>query len=243
MNHLREACQRFGHTAHLAGNVHIPHLIAVAGAGAALLLCALALDVGAVVQSVPHPKPHILSYQQGFLGDGFVIDVVGDVDEAGQLFVDAVVRCPHPLLVVVRAIHLYQGTVLGGNGVKVTVAVVLEVLLVVVEVLPCSLHLAQLGFGGEVACFPVAAQLLVIDKGAFLAGAQLVHHRADILFQLLALVFVGTRGVGHGHGAHIVPAAVAFQLRGGGVPSVGFGITLGGQSVGVAVVVQLLLHV
>ena len=38
-------------------------------------------------------------------------------------------------------------------------------------------------------------------------------------------------------------AAVTFELRGWGIPAVGFGIPLGGHAIGVAVVVQLLAHV
>ena len=36
---------------------------------------------------------------------------------------------------------------------------------------------------------------------------------------------------------------MSLQLCGGGVPAIGLGIAVGGQTVGIAVVVQLLLHI
>ena len=195
------------------------------------------------MQAVPYPESHVLGYQQRLLGDGFVVDVVGYVDETCQLLVYAVVGCPHPVLVVVRAVHLYQCAVLGRDGVEVSVAVVGVILLIVVEVLPGALHLAQFRLGGEVAGFAVAAERFVVDEGTFLTGAQLVHYQADVFLQLCLLRGIGAGGEGHGHCAHVMSAAVALQLRGGRVPSVGFGVAVGGQSVGVTVVIQLLLHV
>ena len=240
--HLREACQRLGHSAHLAGDVHVPHLVAVAGFGAALVLPSVALHEGAVVQAVPHPQSHILGNEQSLGGSGFVVDIGGDVDETCQLLVYRIIRCPHPALVVVGAVHLYQCAVLGRDGVQVAVAILLILFLIAVEVFPCALHLSQFFLGGEVAGLPVASQLLVPHEGALLALAQSVHHLCDVALEDGFLRFVLTAGKGESHGRHIVARAVALQLRGGRVPAVGLGIALGGESVGVAVVVELLFH-
>ena len=107
LGHLRESGQRLGHSSHLAGDIHVPHLIAIAGTLATLLLVAFALHIGAVVQAVPHPQSHILSNQQRLLGHLAVVDIGGDVDESGQLLVHRVVGSPHPIIIIVRAIHLY----------------------------------------------------------------------------------------------------------------------------------------
>ena len=167
-HHRREACQALGHAAHLACDVHVPHLIAVAGTSTPFSLISIGLDVRTVMQAVPYPESHVLGNQKSLLGDGFVIDVVGNVDETGQLLVYAVIGCPHPLLVVVGAVHLDEHTMLGGDGIDITVTVVGIILLVAVEVGPRAFQLAQLVFRGEVTCLAVTAQSLVIDEGALL---------------------------------------------------------------------------
>ena len=238
--HLRQSGQRLSHAAHLAGNIHVPHLVAVAGTGPALVLPAVALDVGAVVQAVPHPQSHVLSREQGLVGHSAVVDVGGNVDESRQLLVHGIIRCPHPTVVVIGAIHLNQHTVLGGDGVQVAIAVLAGLLLVAVEVGPCALHLAELLLGGKVAGLPVAAQLLVPDERPLLALAQTVHHLGDVSAQNVLLRLVLTTGKGEGQRRYIVAGAVALQLRRRRVPAVRLGIALRRKSVGVAVVIELL---
>ena len=135
-HHLRQACQRLADAAHLAGDIHIPHLIAVAGALAAFLLRSVLLHVGAVVHAVPHPQSHVLGNGEGLVGYGLVVKQVGDVDESGELLVHRVVGCPHSVGVVVWGIFLDEGAVLGGNGVDISVAILLILLFICVEVAP-----------------------------------------------------------------------------------------------------------
>ena len=203
-SHLRQTGQRLSHATHLAGDVHVPHLIAVAWTGTPLVLTAVALDVCAVVQTVPYPETHILGDEQGLGGCWLVVDVGGDIDESGELFVDGVVGGPHPTLVIIGAVHLNQYTVLGGDGIQVTIAVLLAFLLVAVKIGPGALHLLQLLFGGEVAGFPVAPQLLVPHEGALLTLAQFIYHRLDVLAEDRFLVLILATGEGEGHGRHVV---------------------------------------
>ena len=155
---------------------------------------------------------------------------------------DGVIGCPHPTLVVVGPVHLYQGTVLGGDGVQIAVAVLLRVLLIVVEVGPGALHLLQFFLGSEVASLPVASQLLVPYKGTLLALPQAVHHLDDMRLDDGLLGWILTTGEGEGHGRHIVAGAVTLQFGGRRVPAVALGVALGREAVGVAVVIELLLH-
>ena len=143
------------------------------------------------MQAVPYPKAHVLGYEERFVGNSLVVDVVGYIDEAGQLLVHTVVRRPYPLFVVVCTVHLNKHAMLGGYGVEIAVAVVSIVLFVVVEVGPCAFQFAQFGLRSQIAGFTITAEGFVEYEGAFLAGAQLVDHRADILFQTLALVGIG----------------------------------------------------
>ena len=154
-----------------------------------------------------------------------------------------IIRSPHPLLVVVSTVHLYQHAMLGGDGVQVAIAVFCIVFLVVVEVSPCTFHLPQFRIGGKVAGFPVAAELLVVDERALLAGAQLIHHRLDIRAQLGFLLLVLAAGKRHSECRHIMAGTMTFQLGRRGVPAVGLGIAVGGKAISVAVVIKLLLHV
>ena len=242
-HHLRQSCQRLARTAVLAGNVHVPHLVAVAGSGPSFLACALRLHVGAVVHSVPYPQAHILGRQQRLGCHLGLVHVGGNVYQPRQLLVYGVVGSPHPLLVVVAPVHLYQGCMVGGYGVQVAVAVLAPLLLVAVKSFPGTLHGAQLLLGGEVARLPVASQRVVPHEGAFLARTQLVHHAPDTLAQGLLLPLVRGTGQGKGQGRHVVPRAVSLQLGGGRVPSIAHRIALGRQSVGIAIVVKLLADV
>ena len=82
---------------------------------------------------------------------------VGDVDKSGKLLVHRVIWCPHSVGVIVWRISLNEGTVLCGNGVDISIAIFLILLFISVEVAPCSLHIAQLFLGGEIASLPIAS--------------------------------------------------------------------------------------
>ena len=183
VRHLGQTCQALGHATHLTGDVHVPHLVAVARLGTTFLLRAVALHVGAVVQTVPDPQAHVLGNQPGLVRNLLVIHIGGDVDEARQLLVHTVVGRPYPLLVVVGAVHLDEGAVLGRNSVQVAIAILLVVLLVLVEILPRTLQLPQFRLGSKVASLPVAAQLLVPHKRTLLATSQFIDHQRDVLLQ------------------------------------------------------------
>ena len=76
-----------------------------------------------------------------------------------------------------------------------------------------------------------------------MAQAQFVHHAADAATQGVLDGGIVSTGKGKGQGGHVVPRAVSLQFGGGRVPSVGAGISLSGQAVGIAVVVELLADV
>ena len=195
------------------------------------------------MQAVPYPQTHVLGYEQRLGCHLLVVHVGGYVDESGQLLVYRVVGRPYPSLVVVAAVHFDECRVMGRDSVDVSVAILLPLLLMLVKCLPGTLHLAQLLLGGKVASLPVAAQLLVPHEGALLAHAQFVYHALHAREQLGLLLLVGSAGIGECQGRHVVTRAMTLELRGGRVPSVRYGVALGRQSVGVAVVVQLLCHV
>ena len=88
VHHLRKTSERLTYAAHLAGYIHVPHLVAVARTLTAFLLRAVLLDVCAVVHAVPHPQSHVLGYEQGLVGYALVVKVCGDVDKSGKLLVD-----------------------------------------------------------------------------------------------------------------------------------------------------------
>ena len=178
--HFRQACQRLSHAAHLTGNVHVPHLIAVARTCATLILLAVALRIGAIVQAIPHPESHVLGRDQRLGCHNRVVDISSNVDETCQLLMHRVIRCPHPIIIIVRAIHLNEHAMLGRDGVQIAIAVLRGLTLIAVKVGPSALHGLQFLLRGEVARLPVASQLFVPHKGTFLTLAQAVHHLGDV---------------------------------------------------------------
>ena len=235
--HGAQAGEGFLHAAHFSGNVHVPHFVAVAGPGLAFGLGAFGVHVSAIVEAVPYPQAHVLGNEQGFGGNGFVVYVVGNVNEAGQLFVDGIIRGPHTALVVVGGVFFYQRRMLGGNGVNIAVTVFSAILLILVEGFPGAFHLRQFGLGSQIAGFTVAAQGLVIDKGKFLAGAQFVHHPPDIGLEGGLQLRILRTGIGEGQGAHVVAGAMAFELGGGAVPAVTLHVAFCGKAVGVPIII------
>ena len=203
-SHLGETRQRLCHTSHLASDVHVPHLIAIARTSTTLCLRSFAFDVSTIVQTVPHPQSHILGNEQGLGGSGFVIDIGGNVDESCQLLMHRIIWCPHPTVVIIGTIHLNQDAMLGRDGIQITVAILLVSLFIAVKVGPRALHLLQLFLRGEVACLPVATQLFIPYKGPLLTLAQSVDHLDDMLFEDGFLVWVLTTGKSKGQCRHIV---------------------------------------
>ena len=153
-----------------------------------------------------------------------------------------VIGRPHPTLIVVGTVHLYQGTMLGGNGIQIAITIFLALFLIAVEVGPGALHLLQFLLRGEVAGFPVASQFLVPHKGALLALSQSVHHLDDVLAEDVFLGGILTTGEGKSHSRHVVSGTVSLEFGGGRVPAVSLRIALCGEAIGVAVVIELLLH-
>ena len=243
MGHFRKAGQRFANAAHLACDVHVPHLIPVARTLATFFLSALVADKGAVVHTVPHPKAHVFGNGEGLVGRGLFVEECGDVYEPGELFVYSVIRSPHPVAVVIGAIHLYKCAVLGRNGIEVAIAVQLRMFLVLIEGLPCALHGAQFFFRGEVACLAIASEFLVKDKSLFLALAKLINHADDVSAEYGFLFRNGGHRIGLCYCRHIMAGTMTLELAIGCIPAVTDRIALGGHIVGVAVVVELLCHI
>ena len=239
-DHAGQPGKDFLHAAHFAGDVHVPHLVAVAGPGLALRLVPVHLHVRAVMQPVPDPKAHVFRNQEGLGGDLLVVDVRGDVHEAGQLLVDGIIGSPNPLLIVVGGIFFNEDRMLGRDGVKIAVPIAPAVLLVLVERRPSAFQLGELGLRDEVPRLAVPAQLLVPDERQLLAGAELVHHPADAAADLILEGRIVRARESECEGGHVVSRSVALKLRGRGIPAVGYGVAVRGQAIRVAVVIQLL---
>ena len=194
-NHLRKTRERFAHTSHLTGDIHVPHLVAVARLGSALILGAVLLHVSAVVHAVPYPESHILGDEECLVADFLIVKVGGDVYQTGKLLVYAVIRCPNPIGVVVGTIHLDQSTMLSRNGVDIAVTIQFRVLLIFIKSSPGALHLSEFCLRSEITSLPVALQILIIYKGHLLILSQLIHHSGDVLAEDCLLLRIGCHGV------------------------------------------------
>ena len=203
-NHLRKTGERFAHTSHLTGDVHVPHLVAVAWLGSALILSAVLLYVSAVVHAVPYPESHILGNKECLVADFLIIKVGGDVYQTGKLLVYTVIRCPYPIRVVVGTIHLDKSTMLSRNGVDIAVTIQFRVLLIFIKSRPSALHLSEFSLRSEITSLPVAFQILIIYKGHLLILSQLIHHSGDVLAEDSLLLRIGCHGVCLCDSRHIV---------------------------------------
>ena len=203
-NHLRKTGERFTHTSHLTGDVHVPHLVAVARRGSALILGAVLLYVSAVVHAVPYPESHILGDEESLIADFLIIKVGCDVYQTGKLLVYAVIRSPNPIGVVVSTIHFNQSTMLSRNGVDIAVTIKFRVLLILIKSSPGALHLSEFCLRSEITSLPVALQILIIYEGLLLAFSELVHHSGDVLAEDGFLLWVSCHGVCLCDSRHIV---------------------------------------
>ena len=188
--HFRQSAERLCHTSHLAGNVHIPHLVAVAGSLASFLATAFRLHISAVVQTIPHPKSHVLGNEQCLVGNRLVVDVESNVDESSQLLVDGVVGSPNPFFIVIRAVAFDECRVLGWDGIDVAVAVVLPIFFVFVESCPCAFQREEFFLWCQIASLPIASKGIVPNESAFLALAQFIDHAADAVAKRFARGFI-----------------------------------------------------
>ena len=203
-NHLRKTGERFAHTSHLTGDVHVPHLVAVARLGSALILGTVLFHVSAIVHAVPYPESHILGDEECLIADFLIIKVGCNVYQTGKLLVYAVIRCPNPIGVVVGTIHFYQGAMLSRNSVDVTVTIQFRVLLILIKSSPGALHLSEFCLRSEITSLPVALQFLIIYEGHLLILSQLVHHSGDVLPEDGFLLWVSCHGVCLCDSRHIV---------------------------------------
>ena len=194
-NHLRKTGERFAHTSHLTGYVHVPHLVAVARLGSALILGTVLLYVSAVVHAVPYPESHILGDEECLVADFLIIKVGCDVYQTGKLLVYAVIRSPNPIGVVVGTIHFNQSTMLSRNGVDVAVTIQFRVLLILIKSSPGALHLSEFCLRSEITSLPVALQILIIYEGLLLTLPQLIHHSGDVLAEDCLLFRISCHGV------------------------------------------------
>ena len=239
-NHLRKTGERFTHTSHLTGDIHVPHLIAVARLGSALILGTVLLHISAVVHAVPYPESHILGDEECLVADFLIIKVGSDVYQTGKLLVYAVIRCPNPIGVVVGTIHLDKSTMLSRNGVDIAVTILFRMLLILIKSSPGSLHIPEFSLRSEITSLPVALQLLIIYKGHLLILSQLIHHSGDVLTEDGFLLRIGCHGVCLCDCRHIVTRAMSLEFGIRRIPAIALGIALGTESVGIAIVVELL---
>ena len=203
-NHLRKTGERFAHTSHLTGDVHVPHLVAVARLGSALILGSVLFHVSAIVHAVPYPESHILGDEECLVADFLIIKVGCDVYQTGKLLVYAIIRCPNPIGVIIGTIHFYQGAMLSWNGVDIAVTIQFRVLFILIKSCPGALHLSEFCLRSEITSLPVALQIFIIYKGALLTFSELVHHSGDVLAEDGFLLWVSCHGVCLCDSRHIV---------------------------------------
>ena len=129
------------------------------------------------------------------------------------------------------------------NGVEVAVPVATAVFLVFVKRRPSAFQLAELGFRDKVPRLAVSAELVVPHKRPFLAGAEFVHHPADPAAEFVLEGRIVRAREGERQGRHVVASTVAFEFRGRGIPTGGLGVSIRGQSVGIAVIIKHLGNV
>ena len=194
-NHLRKTGERFAHTSHLTGDIHVPHLVTVAWLGSAFILGAVLLHVSAVVHAVPYPESHILGNEESLVADFLIIKVGGDVYQTGKLLMYTIIRCPNPIGVVVGTIHLNKSTMLSRNGIDIAVTIQFRVLLIFIKSSPGTLHLSEFCLRSEITSLPVALQILIIYEGFLLTLSQLIHHTGDVLAEDCLLLRIGCHGV------------------------------------------------
>ena len=203
-NHLRKTGERFAHSSHLTGDIHVPHLVAVARLGSALILGAVLLYVSAVVHAVPYPESHILGDEECLIADFLIIKVGSDVYQTGKLLVYTIIRCPNPIGVVVSTIHLDKSTMLSRNGVDIAISILFRMFLILIKSSPGALHLSEFCLRSEITSLPVALQFLIIYEGHLLILSQLIHHPGDVLAEDSLLLRIGCHGVCLCDSRHIV---------------------------------------
>jgi hypothetical protein len=79
-HHFRESSKHLAHSSHLTGDIHIPHLIAIARLGTTLIRCAVSFQISTIMQAIPYPQSHVLGYQESLGYRLGIIKVSGDVD-------------------------------------------------------------------------------------------------------------------------------------------------------------------
>ena len=129
---------------------------------------------------------------------------------------------------------------LSRNGIDIAVTIQFWVLLILIKSSPGALHLSEFCFRSEITSLPVALQFLIIYKGAFLAFSELIHHSGDVLAEDGFLLWVSCHGVCLCDCRHIVTRSMTLELGIRRIPAIALGITLGTESVGIAIVVELL---
>src|SRR5574344_1440939 len=155
-HHFREARERFCHTTHFSCYIHIPHLISVARFGLSVCFRTFLFHVGVIVHAIPHRQPHGLGNEQCLVCKLLVVNMFGNIYKTSQLLVDGVGGCPHPVLIIICAIALYQCRMGGRNSIQISISIVTIVFLVFVKILPVALHLYQLLLWRKVASLPIA---------------------------------------------------------------------------------------
>ena len=154
--HLWKTGKGFGHSAHLACDVHIPHLVSVARTGLSGSAVTIDLHICPVVHAVPYPQAHVFGNQQRFLGNSLIVNIVGDVYESCQLFVNGVIGRPYPIFIIVRAVAFNQSRMCCGDSIQVAITIVSVVFFVLIKCIPVSFHLFQFLFWCIVTCLPIA---------------------------------------------------------------------------------------
>ena len=132
---------------------------------------------------------------------------------------------------------------LSRNSVDVTVTIQFRVLLILIKSSPGTLHLSEFCLRSEITSLPVALQFLIIYEGLLLTLSQLIHHSGDVLAEDCFLLWVGCHGVCLCDSRHIVTRSMTLELGVWRIPAIALSITLGTESIGIAIVVELLSNI
>ena len=156
---------------------------------------------------------------------------------------NSIIRSPHPVGVVVRPVHLYQGTMLGGNGIDITIAIFLRMLLVFIKSRPRAFHILQFLLRRKVARLPVASKGVAPYKSLLLTGTKFINHPRDVLLEDCLLLRVLRHNICLGQGRHIMSGAMAFEFCIRRIPSISNLIAFRRHIIRITIVVELLRHI
>ena len=189
------------------------------------------------MQAIPDPQAHIFSDKQSFIGKSLIIHIGGNVDKTCQLLMDRVIWSPHPIIIIITAIHLNKSRMVSRDSIEIAITILLILFFMLIKRRPTTFHLAELLLGSKIASLPITTQLLIPHKSTLLTLTKLIHHTSDITAQSIFILLRGSTRKGKSQSRHIVSRTMTFEFGGRRVPTIGWGITFGRKTVCITIVV------